>query len=63
MRRWVKQLKEEQEGITPQKGKALSAEHQEIQQLKKQINKLEREKDILKKASALLMSDQYSSFH
>jgi len=59
LRRWVNQLKSERQGITPEKGKALTHEQQEIQRLKQQIQRLEREKTILKKASALLMSDQY----
>jgi len=56
---WVKQLREERGGITPHNRKALTVEHQEIQQLKAKIKKLEREKEILKKASALLMLDSY----
>lgn len=56
---WVKQLREEREGITPHNRPALTSEHKEIQQLKAQITKLEREKDILKKASALLILDGY----
>ncbi|CAA6826795.1 MAG: Unknown protein [uncultured Thiotrichaceae bacterium] len=56
---WVKQLREERAGITPDNRKAFTEEHQEIQQLKAKIKKLEREKEILKKASALLMLDSY----
>ena len=56
---WVKQLREERDGITPTNRKAFTNEHQEIQQLKAKIKKLEREKEILKKASALLMLDSY----
>lgn len=56
---WVKQLREEREGITPYKRQALTSEHQEIQLLKAKIMKLEREKEILKKASALLILDGY----
>ena len=59
MRRWVKQLEEERGGIPPEKGKAITLEQQQIQSLKKQVKQLEREKDILKKASALLMLDTY----
>jgi len=59
MSQWVKQLKAERSGVTPQVGKALTAEHQEIQQLRATIARLEREKDILKKASALLMTESY----
>ena len=57
LRKWVKQLQEEREGKTPEKSKALTAEHQEIQALKDEIRRLTREKEILKKASALLMSE------
>lgn len=56
---WVKQLREERQGITPSHRKALTDEHQEIQELKEKIKKLEQEKEILKKASALLMLDSY----
>ncbi len=59
LRRWVKQLKAERGGMTPRTSPAFTAEQQEIQQLKTRIRQLETEKDILKKASALLMSDQY----
>jgi len=57
IRRWVDQLKAERDGVTP-KGKALTLEQQRIQELEKQVNRLEREKSILKKATALLMSDE-----
>jgi transposase len=60
MAKWVKQLKDERRGITP-KGGALTPEQIEIQQLKKRIKYLEEEKDILKKATALLMSDSFNS--
>jgi len=57
LRRWVKQLKQERQGFTPT-AKALTAEQQQIQALEKRIKRLELEKKILKKATALLMSDQ-----
>lgn len=57
MRRWVKQLKQEHSGITP-KSKALTPEQQRIKELEARIDRLEREKTILKKATALLMSEQ-----
>ena len=63
MRSWVKQLKEERNGVTPKGSLAITAEQQQIQQLQKQVIKLEREKEILKKASALLMSDMYQFSH
>ena len=57
MRRWVKQLTEERSGLTP-KSKALTQEQQRIQELEARVERLEREKSILKKATALLMSDE-----
>lgn len=57
LRRWVDQLKDERGGTTP-KAKALTSEQQRIQELEARINRLEREKAILKKATALLMSDE-----
>ncbi len=57
IRRWFNQYKKEQGGITPQ-NKALTPEQQRIQELEAQVNRLEREKAILKKASALLIADE-----
>ena len=57
LRRWVKQLEAERQGVTP-KSKALTPEQQKIQELEARINRLEREKATLKKATALLMSDE-----
>ena len=57
LRRWVQQLAEEREGVTP-KGKALTPEQRRIQELEARCKRLEQEKDILKKATALLMSDE-----
>ena len=56
MRRWVKQLKLERTGSTPT-AKAFTSEQQKIQALEARIKQIEWEKDILKKATALLMSD------
>ncbi|RIZ55150.1 transposase [Vibrio sp. PID23_8] len=57
LRRWVDQLKIERGGTTPT-AKALTPEQQKIQELEARISRLEREKSILKKATALLMSDE-----
>ncbi len=57
LRRWVKQLQQERDSVTP-KSKTLTPEQQKIQELEARINRLEREKAILKKATALLMSDE-----
>jgi len=63
MRRWVRQLRDEQGGKTPATAKALTQEHREIQALQEEIRRLKREKDILKKASALLMSEAFNGSH
>ncbi len=54
---WVQQYRREKQGITPTSYRALTDEQREIQSLKKQIKRLEMEKEILKKASALLALD------
>ena len=59
LRRWVQQLQSERTGTTPI-SKALTPEQQKIQELEARINRLEREKDILKKATALLMADEFT---
>jgi transposase len=56
LRRLVDQLQQERTGVTPQ-SKALTPEQQKIQELEARITRLEREKSILKKATALLMSE------
>ncbi|HCG0914765.1 IS3-like element IS222 family transposase [Pseudomonas aeruginosa] len=48
LRRWVKQLEAERQGVTP-KSKVLTPEQQKIQELEARINRLEREKAIFKK--------------
>ena len=57
LRRWVNQLRDERGGITPT-AKAITPEQQRIQELEKRVKHLELEKSILKKATALLMSDE-----
>lgn len=57
IRRWVKQLQQERGGMTPA-SKAMTPEQQRIQELESQVKRLEQEKSILKKATALLMSDE-----
>lgn len=58
LRRWVSQLQQERKGVTPQ-SKALTPEQQKIQELEARIARLEWEKIILKKATALLMSEDH----
>jgi len=61
MRRWIAQLESERQGVTPNGSKALTPEQQKIQELEGKIRRIEREKEILKKATALLMSDSMRS--
>ncbi len=56
IRRWVKQLESERGGTTPT-ARAMTSEQQEIQTLEARIKQIEWENGILKKATALLMSD------
>ena len=58
LRRWVDQLQFERTGETPTMN-ALTPEQQKIQALEARIHQLEQEKSILKKATALLMSDEF----
>ena len=57
LRRWIDQLEGERLGVTP-KAKAFTDEQRRIQELGAQVRRLEQEKSILKKATALLMSDE-----
>ena len=60
MDKWVKQLKQERQGVTP-KASPLTPEQIEIRALKKRIAELEEHNEIIKKATALLMSDSLKS--
>lgn len=56
MTKWVMQLREERQGNTP-KASPITPEQIEIRELKKKLQRIEMENEILKKATALLMSD------
>jgi len=60
MDKWVRQLRNERNGIV---GKAtpLTPDQLKIRELEKKIKRIEMEKEILKKASALLMSDSWNN--
>jgi transposase len=60
MENWVRQLRQERRGNTP-KAAALTTEQRRIQDLEKRLRQVEMEKEILKKATALLMSDSLSN--
>lgn len=57
MDKWVRQLREERSGVLPMTT-AMTPEQRKIQELEAKIRKIEREKEILKKATALLVSDE-----
>ncbi len=61
MNRWVRQLKSELNG-TAAHPTALTADQRKIKELEKRIRQIEMEKEILKKATALLMSDSVNNF-
>ncbi|WP_078485186.1 transposase [Solemya pervernicosa gill symbiont] len=60
MEYWVRQLRQERQGETP-KATALTPEQRRIQELEKQLRRVEEDKEILKKATALLMPDSLNN--
>lgn len=56
VQRWVAQLRKERNQESPGKARALTPQAQEIQELRKQLKQAKLENEILKKASALLIS-------
>ena len=62
MDKWVRQLKNERLGRSP-KASPITPEQIEIRELKKKLARLEEHNSILKKATALLMSDSLNNSH
>jgi transposase len=60
MDKWVRQLRKERNGVTP-KQSAMTPEHQRIKELEKKLRRIEEHNTILKKATALLMSDSLNN--
>lgn len=60
MDKWVRQLKEERQGKTP-KASPMTPDQIEIRELRKKVARLEEHNEILKKATALLMSDSLNN--
>jgi len=60
MDKWVRQLKNERSGIISQ-ANPLTPEQRKIRELEIRIKRVELEKEILKKATALLMSDSMNN--
>ena len=56
MDKWVRQLRKERQGVTPTHS-AMTPEHRRIKELEKKLRRVEERNEILKKATALLMSD------
>ena len=54
--KWARSLNTERNGEKPS-GIAISEEHVKIRALEREVQRLKTEKEILKKATALLMSD------
>lgn len=61
IRHWVKQLRSGRNGLTPQGSRARTKEQQRIQELEKENKQRQREKEILKRASALFLSDSWNA--
>src|SRR3569832_2415568 len=62
LRRWVRQLSQERHGETPQ-SKALTPEHQKIQELEVKISLFELEKAILYKATKKKKTNENKKKH
>ena len=58
--KWVRQVQLEQDG-KPVQAKPITDEQREIARLKKEIEQLKMDKEVLKKATALLMSDSLNN--
>tara|TARA_Y100000034_G_C6590479_1_gene256497 strand:- start:140 stop:451 length:312 start_codon:yes stop_codon:yes gene_type:complete len=56
MDKWVRQLRLERQGGKPS-ASPMTPEQRRIRELERQLKRVEEEKEILKKATALLMSD------
>ncbi|WP_434772576.1 transposase [Pseudomonas entomophila] len=57
LRRWVEQVRQEREGKVPTGAKAITSEQRRIEELEALIRQKDRDIEILKKASALLLRD------
>jgi transposase len=58
--KWARQLKAERGGVSDYPS-ALTPDQRQIKELEKKIRRIELEKEILKKATALLMSDSMNN--
>ena len=60
MDKWVRQLRDERQGVTPTQTE-MTPEHRRIKELEKKLRRVEEHNEILKKATALLMSDSLNN--
>ncbi len=60
MDKWVRQLRKEHAGVTSQ-ATPMTPDQLRIRELEKRLKQVELEKEILKKATALLMSDSLNN--
>lgn len=60
MDKWVRQLRNERQGVAPTHS-AMTPEHRRIKELEKKLRRVEEHNEILKKATALLMSDSLNN--
>lgn len=60
MDKWVRQLRAERNGVSPQ-ATPMTPDQIRIRELEKRLRRVEEEKEILKKATALLMSDSLNN--
>ena len=63
LQKWPSQYRQEMSDQAPKVGNALTDEQRELQELRKQVERLTMERDILKKASALLALDSLNGYH
>lgn len=60
--KWVRQARHQQQNIASPLHVPIGAEQQRIRELEKEIKRVNEENDILKKASALLLSGSLKNF-
>ena len=62
VQKWLIQYRQEMRGQAPKVGNALIDEQRELQELRKQVKRPTMERDILKKASALLALNSLNGY-
>ena len=62
LQKWLSQYRQEVSGQAPKIGNALTDEQRELQELRRENKRLRMERDILKKASALLALDSLNGY-